>query len=343
MTGERRDDVGFTLIEVLVSMGVVMVVASIAAGIVGPATRTAVREPDVIDVQQRARAGVEMLLRDLHRAGAGLTLGPATGGLGGFLPPIVPRRMGLLSPDRRDVARPDAIMIAMTAGSRSQSRLLNLISASSLDLRTEPSPNCPGGAGPCGIGAGSSLMIFDGLGHFDFFTVVAAQSGIGRLRPWQAATPVQTYPAGAAVSEAEWHLYYLDIQNRQLRHFDGYLTDTPVVDDVVGLGFEYWGDPAPPMAPRPPLGTANCLFDAAGQPAGLPTLLASDGSLTALPLALFTDGPWCGAGQNQFDADLLRIRKVRVTLQVRAHNPLARVGDYALRFDVSPRNLGGSR
>jgi hypothetical protein len=31
---------------------------------------------------------------------------------------------------------------------------------------------------------------------------------------------------------------------------------------------------------------------------------------------MFQDGPWCGSGDNEFDADLLRIRKVRVTLRM---------------------------
>ena len=29
-------------------------------------------------------------------------------------------------------------------------------------------------------------------------------------------------------------------------HYDGYLTAFPVVDNVVGLNFEYFGDPDPP-------------------------------------------------------------------------------------------------
>ena len=34
--------------------------------------------------------------------------------------------------------------------------------------------------------------------------------------------------------------------------------------------------------------------------------------------AILTDGPYCGSGDNQFDADLLRVRKVRVTLRMQA-------------------------
>ena len=68
----------------------------------------------------------------------------------------------------------------------------------------------------------------------------------------------------------------------------------------MGLAIEYFGDPLPPDGPRPPLGTPNCLYDAAGSPLpGMTALPATGGSLAALPLGLFRDGPWCGSGDNR--------------------------------------------
>jgi hypothetical protein len=81
--------------------------------------------------------------------------------------------------------------------------------------------------------------------------------------------------------------------------------------------------------------------------------------LARLPLGVFTDGPWCpdGASPNRYDADLLRIRLVRVTLRVQAQSPAARgldgwlfgdpgsaresgrlVPDMEVRVDVALRN-----
>jgi hypothetical protein len=90
----------------------------------------------------------------------------------------------------------------------------------------------------------------------------------------------------------------------------------------------------------------------------LPTLTADEGSLASLPASRLTDGPWCGSGDTEFDADLLRIRKVRITLRLQAANPAMRgtdtrlflrpgtseggaklVPDYFVRFEVTPRNL----
>ena len=42
------------------------------------------------------------------------------------------------------------------------------------------------------------------------------------------------------------------------------------------------------------------------------------GSLAILKPEQLTDGPWCGGGDNEFDADLMRISKVRVTLRMQA-------------------------
>ena len=41
-----------------------------------------------------------------------------------------------------------------------------------------------------------------------------------------------------------------------------------------------------------------------------------------MPLPIFTDGPWCpdDASPNRYDADLLRIRLVRITLRVQAQS-----------------------
>jgi len=124
--------------------------------------------------------------------------------------------------------------------------------------------------------------------------------------------------------------------------------DAPVVDHVVALSFEYFGDPSPPTLIKPlgdPVGpwttygarpstTAvppfaegeNCLFVNTAPPPQPPSLqprLATLGppeSLVALPASLLTDGPWCpnDAVPDRWDADLLRVRSIVVVLRVQA-------------------------
>ena len=67
------------------------------------------------------------------------------------------------------------------------------------------------------------------------------------------------------------------------------------------------------------------------------------------------------AGMNRFDADLLRVRKVRISLRVQAGNDMLRgtsadfatvgnsrsapkqLADYGVRFEVTPRNMNLGR
>jgi prepilin-type N-terminal cleavage/methylation domain-containing protein len=163
----------------------------------------------------------------------------------------------------------------------------------------------------------------------------------------------------------------------QLMHYNGANGDFPVLDNVAYLSFAYFGDPRPPtILPPPGAGDdpdtgdeyppgENCVF---GRTDGelvprLPTLSAGV-ALVPLGAQAFTDGPWCPSVTtvNRFDADLWRIRQVRVRLRVQtgaaifrgpagalfshagtARGALRLVPDLDLRFDVAPRNLNAGR
>jgi hypothetical protein len=172
------------------------------------------------------------------------------------------------------------------------------------------------------------------------------------IKPWREVDDARIAPVRAVA-------YYHDAGRRQLRRATGPRADAPVLDGVVGLSFRYFGDPAPPASPRPATGSgvATCLFNAAGAPA-LPALTPDDGAQIELTEAMLTDGPWCGSGPAQFDADLYRIRRLRVTLRLHATaswargpdarlfaipgtatNPHRLVPDFVTTVDITPRNL----
>ena len=164
----------------------------------------------------------------------------------------------------------------------------------------------------------------------------------------------------------------------------GVSLDVPVVDHVVALRFDYEGDPRPPtiarslsdpagpwttygpvpsLVPVPPYAAReNCVFVENGTDTPDPRL-PQLASVSLVPLApdLFTDGPWCpdAASSVRWDADLLRIRSIIVTLRVQAalaslRGPAgalflsagtSRSGsrwapDVEVRIRVSPRNAG---
>jgi hypothetical protein len=112
----------------------------------------------------------------------------------------------------------------------------------------------------------------------------------------------------------------------------------------------------------------NCAFlvDAGSglQASRLAALGAAQGALDELTNAMLTDGPWCPDLNtlNRYDADLLRARKIRVTLRVQValaslrgptgalftRGGTARGGeqyipDLEVRFDVTPRNMNFGR
>jgi hypothetical protein len=357
----RHSDGGFSLVESIVAMALMVLVTAAVFNLANPATTASQTQPEAIDMQQRARSGSDMLFRDLFMAGAGVYSGPKTGNLTNFFAPIIPRKMGKNNPDPWTVARADAVTISYIPNTYSQTTIRQAMPLPSSELKVEDMPNCPKKNALCGFEIGMTLLIFDDQGHFDFFTVTNVQHDAGHLNHHQQQLSYG-YQAGAIVTQADSHMYYYDAANRQLRHYDGYLTDTPLVDNVVGVVFEYYGDPNPPIQPKPKAGNANCLYDAAGNYLpGMATMTADGGSLAPLPLSMFTDGPWCGEGNNRYDADLLRVKKVRVSLRVQATdaqfrgtgsdfatpgsntNALRHLPDYSVRFEVSPRNMNLGR
>src|SRR5206468_9153281 len=97
----------------------------------------------------------------------------------------------------------------------------------------------------------------------------------------------------------------------QLMRYDGEgAADAPVVDHVVGLSFQYLGDPQPPTIRRVITDTAgpwttycskpsssgdNCVFTGNGRatPTSSLALLGPGTTLVPLGASTLTDGPWC--------------------------------------------------
>ncbi len=355
------NDRGFSLVESLVAVVLTLTVTGAIVAFASPGSDIAHAEPEAIDMQQRARTASNALSRDLIMAGAGLSEGPRTGALVAYFPPVIPRRLGLNGADAANIARADAVTIAYVPPTSAQTTLSDPLAPGGTDLRVDLRPNCPIGRALCGLEDGMTVLVFDRAGFFDLFALSNVSPGAGIIQHLDRSAN-HSYAVGAFASQVELHTYYFDAAAHQLRHYDGAQTDVPVVDNVVSSAFEYFGDPQPPTAPRPPAGVANCLYDAAGNSvSGLPALVADAGTLTRLSLATFTDGPWCGEGGTAFDADLLRVRRVRVTLRVQAapagfrgsgadyavaginRRALASLPDYSMVFDVSPRNLNLGR
>jgi hypothetical protein len=389
----NRQD-GFTLAELLIATAIMMTVTGAVFTVMNPSGGIFQTQPEVADVQQRLRVGVDTMKHDLVMAGAGAYSGTQTGSLSSFFASIMPYRQGNIAAfdDGPGVYRSDAITIFYVPSTMSQTTIEAAMPNVSAELKVTDQPGCPSGQDLCGFKEGMQVLIYDDTGSFDTMTITQVQDNAGHLQHNQQGPLSKAYQPGAKVAQVEQHVYYLDTNTDQLMHYDGYLTALPVVDNVVGLTFEYFGEPTPPTlrqpgvnltttyGPKPPaLGVVqgawpageNCTMQVVGG-AQVPRLgvLGGIGSgLVKLTQAQLTDGPWCpdAANANRFDADLFRVRAVRVALRVQSGNQdmrssigagttdalFARPGtstggyrqvpDQAVRFDITPRNLNLGR
>jgi hypothetical protein len=308
--------------------------------------------------------------------------------------PVMPYNafMSPTDPSQQLYYRTDTISMLYVPPTPSQTTIRADMPQPSAELKVDPQPNCPDDNQLCGFTEGDRLIIFDAEGNWDIFTVTNVQDDAAHLQHNMDDLST-TYKIGAHVTQATAAMYhhYVDAATNtyQLRYFDGYLSDVPVVDNVVKVAFRYFGDPQPPLMTGkplsnpgpwttygpvpPPLGTAkngwpageNCTFvvSAGSQVPRLPVLGAGGLTQVELTQAMLTDGPWCPKGdQNaKFDADLLRIRRVQVTLRVQAalsslrgpagplfmHGGTAQsnkmIPDQEITFDVTPRNMNLGR
>jgi prepilin-type N-terminal cleavage/methylation domain-containing protein len=394
----RRAD-GFSLIEMLVAMTIMLGVTAAVFSVMNPSTGTFKAQPEVSDMQQRLRIGADSLYRELVMAGAGAYQGTMSGSFAYMFAPILPFRKGSTNDDPPGTFRSDTITLMYVPETFGQTTLAGKgPSLKSAEIGVNPDPGCPADNPlSCGFQDGMTVMIYDDSGNYDTFTITNVQDSSLHLQHNSDTLSYIDYNETTKIVQVANSVYYLKsddtTQTYQLMRYDGGLgPDVPIVDNVVGLKFEYYGDPEPPQlikpltanppvttyGPKPPaLGVQssaypageNCAFKVdPGTGLQVPRLAdlsaGNPNALVPLTAAQLTDGPWCpdAASPIRWDADLLRIRKVAVTLRVQAAVASLRgpasalfthagtsnggntwVPDQEIRFEVSPRNMNLGR
>ncbi len=380
---------GFSIVELLVAMAITMVVTAATLSLIGPAHDMFQVQPETADLHQRIRVGIDALQRDLMMAGAGMYAAGTVGPLHHALAAVMPyRAFGSASDTARGAFfRTDAISLLIVPTTASQTTLSMPMAAGALGISIESPATCPAATTTqaCGLSAGDQLLVFDRTGVWDVFSVDRIDGGAALTL--KGLAPTREYVAGSNVAEAMALTYALKADASsgafQLVRSDGSDAAQPLLDHVVKLEFHYFGDAAPPrvldeseMTPRvsygpapPALGQSitgwpvgeNCTFTVVeGHHETRLSTLGASGSIVEIPPALLTDGPWCpdSLARNRFDADLLRIRRVRVTLRVQTAMASLRgpagllfarggvskaarrtVPDIEISLDVTPRNL----
>jgi len=386
---------GYSLIELLIASGVTLIIIASVFGLLHIGQMTFVTQPDAVDLQQRLRVVADSLTRDLIMVGAGFTRGRARGSLLGLFAPLLPYRAGLRDPDAPGSFRTDRVTMFHVPPGAPEATIGDPIMSPVATVRITADAGCEQVNQACGFQSGMPVLVVDDAGRFNAFTVTAVT---GNLLDLQLRDPqlAGTFAPGARIGAIAVGIYSLKTDPaagiHQLLEYDGYRSEQPVSDDIVGMQFEYFGDPAPPTivrvwsdpdgpwttyGPKPPAPDEDDLRDA--WPAGencafrlqgtahvprLPALGAADALLVPIGAGLLTDGPWCPDSNtpNRFDADLLRIRRVRVTVRAQAASVSLRaaagrlfarpgtsrgggmmVPDGYITFDVTPRNLNARR
>jgi hypothetical protein len=370
---------GLTVVELLVATTLVLILTGGLLALASPGAAESKARAAAIDIQQRLRAGAEAVGADLALAGTGPVNGVFGLPLGGVVPTVLPQRIGSRG-DPDGTARTDALTVLSAPGALAAARLAGAWTPGGGAATIAPTPGCPAGDPACGVQADAVVLILDGRGQADLFRVESAAGPVLSLVP-RGRTSGRPFPAGSAVLRVVVSAYYLKPgaagEAGQLVSGDGDASDMPLVDHVTALSFQLFGEPrAPSLVGGPGPGRAsygpsppslleddprdtwgageNCTFVAVspGQSSRLSALAPGTG-LVPLSAAVLTDGPWCPdvLAPGRYDADLLRVRAVRVTLRVEAAGVGVRASrdgtspaaDRELVFDVVPRALQRGR
>ena len=341
-----KHQAGYTLVELVVAAALMLTVASGLFAVIGKGLGSSAVWNESADLHQRARVAAETFTAEINAAGAGTP----SGSLVRFLPAVQPGRRGL-------GAAADAITVRYVPLNGASTTLGTDLAPGASAAVLVIDPGCGVATTACGFVAGMDVILFDQAGNWDLSTVQSIAPGTLELANLTGMRS-STYLAGSHIAQLTETTLFLDRAERQLRREQPGASALPVIDNVVDLQLSYFGDPLPPVEPLPPLGVANCLATDTGAPIAQPVLYADRGGLALLPIAMLTDGPYCGAGGGAYDVDLLRIRSIRAVVRLQAGAETLRGGDPRLfarpgsagtrdrmipdeivTLDLTPRNL----
>jgi prepilin-type N-terminal cleavage/methylation domain-containing protein len=316
----RRSD-GFSLIEVVIALALMLTVCAAVFSVVHSSEDLARVQPEIADMQQRLRVASEAIFKDLIMAGASAH-GVGVQPLGALLPAVLPYRLGPVRPDPPGTFKADTLTVMYVPVSSAQAAIAQPVPFGATSLLVNARAGCPirGTARDpaCGLETGMTALVVDAAGAFDRFTIADVHANRVSLEHAGGGL-TRAYDVSSVVMPVRTVTYYLRPDTSQLIRYNGAASDAPVADHVTGLAFEYFGEP---------------------------TSDATDArSLVPLLSGELIDGPWRpdAAAVNGFDADLLRIRRVRVRLRVRGATPRRAIRDLEGGFDVAPRNLNLER
>lgn len=297
---------GYSLVELLVSVAILLVVLGSVCRLASPAHATALVQAEMQDMHQRARVLSDRLAADLRLAGAGTIAGSPDGIVAVRVTAILPAACCGSIADPVGTERSDRLTIVYVPRGSPAGIIAADLTPGAPRLEVPAGPTCVPSAPACGFVSGDLLVVSDAAGRSDIFTLDLS-SGVPLLEP--LTIPFTTpYLAGATVSRVVVRTYSRSESSNQVFVADGPGPAEPFVDRVTDLRFGY--------------------VDRTG--------VSLDGRLG--------DGPWLGAGAMLHDQDVETVRRVRVSYTIQSGLPgtgALAIPDLTSAFDVELRNVTG--
>jgi hypothetical protein len=331
---------GASLAELVVALGLTLVLSGLAAVALVESAAAFAWQPASGDLDARARSLARALASDLSGAGAGPaarfeTTPPGsrpTDRLTAWMPPVLPRIVGLDGADPDAVAAGDRLSVVTIRAGAPQAT----IRRAPPRWHWLPGPTCPALVDGCRVDEGLPLLVLAPAIGFRLAEAAAVDAdGLDLAGIDDVASGTDALVAAAGVVS-----YRFDRARGEILRARAGGRAMPMLGDIVAFTVEYWGDAAPP-APFWPAAGETCLTFADGT-ARLPRLAPAGAPAVRLDLGQLGDGPWCGEAPFRFDADLLRVQRVRLRIRVQAEAAALRGGDRR-RFAQPGQATSGAR
>lgn len=242
---------GFSLVEAIVSLGVMAIVLASAMGVVAALPRQASRWEDAADARQRLR------VIDTRGARLAANAGPIAVRVGAAtinVPALWPRRLGLIGAGAPAVVSPGVVtFVSRTDGHR----LLVLeepLGPAGGAVAARGGPGCAA-APACRVSVGDILMAVSAASSVGLFRV----TNVNVRLTLDALMPGVAFGAGSVLVPVA--LASLAFQAGELRLYDGYRSDGVIVDGLAGYSMAFEPEGLR-LDDGPWIGTGPLAFDA---------------------------------------------------------------------------------
>ncbi|MFM8533433.1 MAG: PilW family protein [Acidimicrobiia bacterium] len=222
---------GFTLLELLIAVGISLSIGG-AIAVLTPRARAAFeRVPAEMEIQQRGLMALDSIAATVRAAGKNVVAAQGLGVLADLFPALV-----LADADESGTVHHSLTAIVPIADPAQGVLASNQVSAASpMALATT---GCPNVREVCGFTNGAAALIVDAGGHVEVFLVASANAAARQLTPNRPLS--RAYPAGSVVVEVDQHTFRLDAQadgSYSLIRVTAAGAVQPIVDFLSSLSF----------------------------------------------------------------------------------------------------------